>query len=125
MSSKVYVVQEINYEYNDEIYHRGNYGDSGGHPKKVFTSRADAQAAVDDLNFQTATSVELGSYGYEWVDIFHGEWMDLIPEELHEEFEKGPWHSPFHKLNPNTIRQLVENHLDLEFYSITEVELVD
>lgn len=70
--STAYVVMEIGWEYNDEVYHRGNNGDSGGTPKKVFRDKAMAEKRSLELNIKELTNNSyrgLNSFGYELDDI--------------------------------------------------------
>ena len=45
----VWIIQEIDWQYNDEIYYRSDSGESGI-PKIVYTTKAQADAACAKLN---------------------------------------------------------------------------
>ena len=62
-----YVVTEVGYEYNDEIYYQSESG--GGTPVRVFLDKAKAQAEVDRMNLESLIGCEIGSYAYDFSDI--------------------------------------------------------
>ena len=45
----VWIIQEINWQYNDEIYYRSDDGDAGI-PKIVYTTKPQAYAECERLN---------------------------------------------------------------------------
>jgi hypothetical protein len=66
----LYMIAEIGYEYNDEVYHRPESG--GINPVALYRDRqkADAEAARRTLAY--ARGADLRYYGYEVEDILRG-----------------------------------------------------
>lgn len=127
-----YVVSEIGYEYNDEIYHQSENG--GGNPVKIYLDKEKAQAEVDKLNMESFLTCEIGQYAYELSDLVTdmAAFEKIIKKydkegevDLEEGYELGEWFSvnasKFSKSDQKKLLELVS----LEFYTLNEVEIDD
>ena len=127
-----YVITEIGYEYNDEIYSQNDSG--GGTPIRVFLDKEKAQAEVNRMNIDSLISCEIGSYAYDLEEIIDDipafekiiSKYDLKKEvNMKESYDLGKWFasnaSKFSESDKVKLLDLVM----LEFFSITEVEIDD
>lgn len=83
--TKLYIIVDITFDYNDEIY--SSVEGNGGEPIRAFKKREKAQAACRQLNFEKLRGLNLNEYCYGIDDIcndsralyklLHGE-----PEEI-------------------------------------------
>ena len=125
---KGYIVLEVGYEYNDEYYSTGNYGEMYEAPKKVFT---DKEKAIIELNEKTINKLrgeDLGRYNGDGLDgickkgmadefamIFKSEFNKDIDDDGYEiEIPK--------KATDEQIKKLMEC-LSLAFFELVEVEV--
>lgn len=128
-----YVVTEVGYEYNDEIYYQSESG--GGTPVKVFLDKAKAQAEVDKMNLESLIGCEIGSYAYEFSDIVSDEdaFMKIIKKyvkkddevDLEDGYELGEWFSANAKEFSQSDKKKIAKLVTLEFFTLTEVEIDD
>ena len=127
-----YVITEVGYEYNDEIYYQSESG--GGTPVKVYLDKAKAEAEIDRLNLESLVTCEIGQYAYNMSDIVSD--MNAFEKilkkydtegtlDLEDEYELGEWFSAnaisFSQADKRKIVKLV----NLEFYTLAEVEIDD
>lgn len=127
-----YVITEVGYEYNDEIYYQSESG--GGTPVKVYLDKAKAEAEIDRLNLESLVTCEIGQYAYNMSDIVSD--MNAFEKilkkydtegtlDLEDEYEIGEWFSAnaisFSQADKRKIVKLV----NLEFYTLAEVEIDD
>lgn len=78
--SSGYVVVEVGYEYNDEIYYQPESG--GGKPVHMYTSKKKAEQEALQLTASKLRKVDLTTYGHDW-----GEISSLDFEELKKRFQ--------------------------------------
>jgi pantothenate kinase len=122
---KYYIIQEIGYEYNDEIYHQSNSG--GGTPVKVFKSKSDAQAEVDKLNFNKFQTEPLCQYTYSLDDIisnveeFCEKLSKIAGKEINSEDIEGDYEFTLPKMSVKEFNS-IKNMIDLSFYEIVECD---
>jgi hypothetical protein len=126
--STAYVVMEIGWEYNDEVYSRGNNGDSGGTPKKVFRDKAMAKKRAGDLNIKELTTSSyrgLNSYGYELDDIVkrkhQGELATLLERDDLEGWMEDECPLPDSMSKELAIKVLA--CLEVSWFEVVEVDL--
>lgn len=127
-----YVITEVGYEYNDEIYYQSESG--GGTPVKVYLDKAKAEAEIDRLNLESLVTCEIGQYAYNMSDIVSDmpAFEKILKKydtegtlDLEDEYELGEWFSAkasgFSESDKKKILKLV----NLEFYTLAEVEIDD
>lgn len=127
-----YVITEVGYEYNDEIYYQGESG--GGTPVKVYLDKEKAQFELDRLNLESLITCEIGQYAYDLEDIIDdmGEFESIIRKydkqgevSVNDSYELGEWFSSnasrFSKADQKKLLEIV----NLEFYNLAEVEIDD
>lgn len=78
-----YVITEIGYEYNDEIYYQSESG--GGVPVKVYLDKEKAQAELDKLNMESLMTCQIGEYSYDIKDVISD--MDSF-EKIVKKYDK-------------------------------------
>jgi len=76
--SKIYVVQKVGYEYNDEYYFKNDSG--GGTPERAYKNLEDAREVAQQFNAETFA----GEY-HEWGVEKHKEYMGLCVGEYAED----------------------------------------
>lgn len=74
---KAYIIAEVSYEYNDEIYHTGNDGASYSSPDEIFLDKTKAHEKRDKLERNHWRGLEVSQYAYST-----GELTDLEDDEL-------------------------------------------
>lgn len=123
---KGYVILEIGYEYNDEIYHTGNYGESYEAPNKIYTDKVKADADLVTKNLEKFKGLELGYYCYGIDEITHDEQglIDFLNNELKMNVKEDEFWD-VHLPNDMTDEQCkaLMKLINLEFYTIHEVEI--
>lgn len=129
-----YVIVKINYEYNDEVYSRGENADAGD-PVHVYLNREKADKVAAQMNFNELLEIDLGHYGYGSDEIFRDEnkFEDLIktidPEFCMESYIDNQMEghgvtASMKKLSPEAQIELA-NTLKVRFFKVIEVELED
>lgn len=127
-----YVITEIGYEYNDEIYYQSESG--GGTPVKVYLDKEKAQADLDQLNLESLVTCEIGQYAYDMNDIVDDmEAFEKILKkydkegslDMEDSYELGEWFSSNASKFSNTDKKKLLELVSLEFYTLTEVEIDD
>ena len=77
--TKVYVIMEIGYEYNDEYHSKSENND--GHPyKTVYTNETEARAKLKELTLAWLKYDYINDRFYEESDAYHSLLMDLQTE---------------------------------------------
>lgn len=127
-----YVITEVGYEYNDEIYSQNDGG--AGNPIKIYLDKAKAEEEVKNMNMDSLFTCDIGDYAYDLEDIITD--MDELKkvikkydtkEEVNVEnsYELGVWFSNnnarFSKEDKGKMFQLIS----LDFYNLVEVEIDD
>jgi hypothetical protein len=125
--NKGYVILEVGYEYNDEIYHAGYYGDSFEAPNEVYTDKDKADAELTKRTNDKLRGLELGYYCYGIDEITNHE-EELI-KFLNEELKMETNMDEFYDVSiPSsaTDEQLekLQKLITLNFFQLKEVELV-
>lgn len=127
-----YVITEIGYEYNDEIYSQNDSG--GGTPVRVFLDKEKAQAEVNKMNIASLVSCEIGSYSYDLEEIIDDipafekiiSKYDLKKEvNVKESYDLGQWFASNASKFSESDKVKLLDLVTLEFFSITEVEIDD
>lgn len=127
-----YVITEVGYEYNDEIYTENDSG--GGTPVKVYLDKAKAEAEGTKMNLDALMSCEIGSYAYDLDDI-----IDDMPAfekiikkydpknevDIEDTYALGEWFSSHAPKFSESDKKKVWELISLEFFTITEVEIDD
>jgi len=67
---KIYVVCRVAFDYNDEVYHTGNYGESFDVPSQAFKDEAKANALAQEMNIDNMVKAELYCYAYSVDELF-------------------------------------------------------
>lgn len=126
--SKVYVVIESGWEYNDEYYHRACDGASNvGKPTRVFTERPKAAARARELNIKEIKGTELRSYAGNGIE-------DLILDDKDKELSTLLFGKPDHDWgdwDPVSVPANITDEkaaeildcLNISWFDIVEVEL--
>ncbi len=141
--STLYIVTEIDFEYNDEIYYN-NSGD-GGTPLKAFRDKKKAENYMKDqaVRFWFDSYNCPSEYTYD-NDAYHSGWADKVfpeselacwevleeinPEEIERQFAEGDiWRDDFNRITANwpesVKRRFVEHAVAIQVMSIHEVEI--
>lgn len=127
-----YVVTEIGYEYNDEIYYQGESG--GGTPVKVYLDKEKAQSETDRLNLEALVTCEIGQYAYDLSEIIND--MDSFEKiirkydkqaevSVDDSYQLGEWFSSHASKFSNADKKKLLDLVSLEFYTLAEVEIDD
>jgi hypothetical protein len=118
---KLWVICEIGFEYNDEIYHRPESG--GGRPVEAFTSKEKADAACKENNFKCflETWSDLGQYQYDISDNFSDEAIELMEKHglAKSEFDNTHWQ----KIPPEDLQKIYDG-CNISWYEVYEVDEV-
>jgi hypothetical protein len=130
-----FVVTEIGWEYNDEVYYRGEAG--GGKAVTIYRDRAKAQAEADRLNFAEILKQEenLMCFGYSVDEIFAN--TDTAQVILERNGYEGPnvteleygrdwseFNKALKKMNEADQRAFA-NTLNVRFFEVQKAELAD
>jgi len=85
---KYYIVQEIGYEYNDEVYNPAN--DYAGKPVKVFKDENSAEQHALELSINNLRRLNIGEFGYGKSDIFkrNGKPLDNLITKIYGNVEE-------------------------------------
>lgn len=117
---KVYVVTEVEFQYNDEIYYASD--GEGGEPVEVFANKEAAEKAIEKLTLNWLKTTKLQDYGYEIDEIF-SLWRLSTELEISEEDIQQAWNDyEFDALLEGKEDKAVEA-FKLKLYKITELEL--
>lgn len=120
---KGYVVLEVGYDYNDEVYHTGNYGAMYEAPNKVYLDKDIAEEEVVKRTCEKLRGLPLGAYGYGIEEIAKKgcvERLSQICEEIGFNIEDGD--DVPKKATDKQLQNILEL-IDLEFFTIVEVEI--
>lgn len=127
-----YVITEVGYEYNDEIYRENDSG--GGTPVKVYLDKAKAEAEVGKMNLESLVTCEIGQYAYDLEDIIND--MDSFEKiikkydkegevSVNDSYQLGEWFSSHAPNFSASDKKKLLDLVSLEFYTLTEVEIDD
>ena len=123
-----YVVSEVGFDYNDEIYSvsGSNYGDKFGTPVKVFSTREKANDFIEKKTVKVLKGLELGQYFYDLNDIlrdsdecFVAFWQQEFGQNL-EAVDRWAIKVP-EEATDGQLRRLAAR-IKLPFFTLTEVE---
>jgi len=131
---KLYLVSEIHYEYNDEIYH--NDGSGSGTPVSLYTSKQSADKVVIAKTLKTIETLEIINYCYDLYDVINIDYLNMLLgqanltqvinhddyEEVEERF-KTLLTEAIHNVNEGLVDQLINKVLRIKFFKVQEVEL--
>jgi hypothetical protein len=125
--NKGYVILEVGYEYNDEVYSTGNYGEQFEAPNEVYTDKDKAKAEMSVRANKQLRGLSLAHYGYGLDEITNDE-QELITF-FKDEFNIEVDDEDFYDMDvPSsaTDEQLekLQGLLTLKFFRLKEVELV-
>ena len=126
MSETMYVIQETNFEYNDEYYYSSyqcNDDEPPGHAKKVFTSETAAREACDELNLSTLKKTNLGEYGEEVSCYLDEGYESVLGSKFSEDLEDCAYEADWSSLTNEQWLKLWP-FVKLNFFQVYEVELV-
>lgn len=125
-SKQGYAVLEVGYEYNDEVYHTGNYGATYEAPKNIFTDKEAAEKAAKEASITKLRGTSLGHYGY-GPDEFTND-----PDGLAEFFQKtwdieiavddwDEWSIPSSATDEQLLA--IQDMINLEFFTVKPVTI--
>lgn len=126
-----YVVVQVGYDYNDEIYSRS---DSGGNPTKIYLNYQKAQAEVNRLNMQELLTCEIGQYAYDLEDIIidMAEFEKILRKydtknslDMDDSYALSEWFTTNSKKFSSEDMVKVCTLISLNFYELVEVEFDD
>lgn len=128
--AKCYVVMEIHYSYDDQIYiDEGDGGDGGaGRPFIVFSSEKSAEIKLKELTEEFWQTANIFDYCHELAEVIDGEILE--PFILAGKIEKpGAWsrtpHGQVWKALTADERKLLLENCNIAPYCIQEVEIVN
>ncbi len=120
--TKIYVVTETNYEYNDEYYYAGE--GSGGSPIHAYTDKSKAESACKESTKKWLEINDLTDYGYVAEGVFDVERFCSM-SGLTEDEVISSWDS--NSLNELVSESVSEEHLidslRLSIFEVIEIEL--
>lgn len=128
--SKVYVVIEGAWEYNDEYYYRSCHGASNiGRPERVFTERNKATARARELDIREIRGCNLNDYSSNGM-------LEIIQEGKEEKLSQLIFGHPNHnwdewsecKVPSSVSDEMADKILDclnIGWYDVVEVNLDD
>jgi hypothetical protein len=120
---KYYIIQEIGFEYNDEIYQQ-NGGDNGT-PTHVYKNKADAEKQAEKLNFEKLQSEPICQYAYDVNDVisdvyaFTTKLSEITGKTVTEEEIEYDFTLPKMSL---TDFNKIKDYIDLNFYQVVECD---
>jgi hypothetical protein len=122
---KYYIIQEIGFEYNDEIYN-ASYGDNGT-PVKVFKNKKDAQNQVELLNFKKFQDESLHHYAYSLDDIIDDieEFVDELNKITGKKLTVGEIEDDYDFTLPKMSQEdfeKIKKYIHLNFYQVVECD---
>lgn len=127
-----YVITEIGYEYNDEIYTIGE--NSGGVPTQIYLNKEKAIFKLELLNIEAFVNCDIGSYAYNMTEIVSDmyEFESLmkkydknLDEYFIDSYDFGSWFTNnIKKFSPED-QKYAFSLVNLEFYTLYEVEIDD
>lgn len=123
---KGYIILEVGYEYNDEYYHTGSYGETYEAPNKVFLSKEKAEAELRIKTLEKLRGEDLGRYNGDGIDGISKKGMqDELAEILKKEFNIDAEEYEMEIPSDATDEQLdkVLECLDLNFFELIEIEV--
>lgn len=117
---KYYIIQENNFEYNDETYYRPDEG--GGKPVNVFTDVEKAAEKCSELNCKEMSGRDIFNYGHDRVinDTF------MFVKEFNKIFKKNITEDDLDysfELPKMTVKEWnkIKQFINLRFFEIVEV----
>ena len=125
---KGYIVLEVGYEYNDEHYHTGNYGNTYDAPDKVFLDKEKATIELDNQTFAKLRGEDLERYNGNglkgickkgMVD----EFCKVFKEEFGIDMDEDGYDIEIPESATNEQLAKVLDCLQLEFFKLVEVEI--
>ena len=128
--STIYVVGKVGFQYNDEIYFRGEV--VGVTPQVAFRSKEKAEEVALEKNIQTLKEISgddwyngLNAYCYDYEEIFSDarELYQLLNSKGIDE-DDIPWNQFIESLTEDEFKQFYDN-LELRFYEVHEVVYED
>jgi hypothetical protein len=140
MKDKLYLVTEIHYEYNDEIYHTPydcSNATAPGEPVCLYRDLSKAQNAATAKNIDVVFKTELYGYGYDADEVFRIDLLDkLLVQNGFTECDQDDIESverSFKKLlnkaesemNQTLVDTLIEKVLRIKFFKVQEVALAE
>jgi hypothetical protein len=121
-----YIILEVGYEYNDEYYHTGNYGEMYEAPEKVFTNKDKALLELRLKTMEKMRGEDLGRYnGNGLKGICKTNMIDQFKKLMLEEFELDAedWELEIPQDATDLQLEKILECLDLKFFELVEVEI--
>lgn len=129
MSKKIYVINEISFEYNDEYYYQGE--SEGGEPVQAYSTKEKAQAAIPELTKKwildnsTSDWMSVAEYGG-----YDGGAIDLHRFAAEASLDFNEVEKTFENYDTKKINQMLRDNIDaavkslkLRLFKIKEIEL--
>jgi hypothetical protein len=118
---KYYIIQRLNWEYNDEVYHTSESG--GGTPEKIYSDAQKAQDKCDELNAAEMSGLRIMEYGYDLDDVFrNSDKANAILAKLNAPIpEDDNWDYQLPKMTAAQYKKLAPC-LNVKFFEVVEVE---
>lgn len=133
LMTKGYVIIEIGYEYNDEVYSTPSYGyDEQGTPVKVILDRTTAINTCAKMNFDTVVELfanrDIEYYGYSTTEIFGSSALDFMENAVTDKDEYvslEDTHTVCRFFDELTQAQKEEftSKMTLKFFTVKEIEV--
>ncbi len=125
--SKIYVITEASFEYNDEIYYQGE--SEGGEPVLAYSTKSAAETALDIKTREWVDGTRtrysgLSDYGYSLDEVVDSDKFSELSGVALEEVEQA-WDAhdgSFDTLALDNLDATVQS-LNITPYKITEIEL--
>jgi len=125
---KGYIILEIGWEYNDEYYTTGNYGEMYEAPTEVFMDKKLAQAECDKRELESFRGVNLSSYLGEDLDSYlansasEDDLFKYVKDTFDVDMEDDFYFDIPNKATDEQIKGLMEI-LTLRFHSLKEITI--
>lgn len=135
-NNSLFLVTEIYYEYNDEIYAPLNTCDSIGGAVALYRSKENAQKAAREKTLEAVKTLNLNCYGYDADEVFQTDLLNELlvqngmnpveDEEYGEETDiafKALVEKALNDKNDTLLNRLLDDVLELNLFVVKEVEL--
>ena len=123
---KGYIVLEVGYEYDDEFYSTGNYGETYEAPNKVYLSQEKAIIELKKQTMEKMRGEDLSRYNGNGLEgICKKGMQDQFCKIMNEEFELNAedWELDIPKTATDEQLEKIIECLELEFFKLVEIEL--
>lgn len=125
---KGYMVLEVGYEYNDEYYSTGNYGNMYEAPKKVFSNKQAAQEELERQTIEKLKGEDLGRYNGDGLDGIcekgmQDEFCKIFKTEFDRDLDDDEYEIEIPKTATDEQVKKIMECLRLTFFELIEIEI--